>query len=336
MATLVDKLKKINIVDFCEENGINIKQDSKDYFRLVENDSCVVNQRKNVFSWNSRSKSGDIIDFVQAYYECDFKEAKQKLLEKEYEPHVYVEREKKDFAYDSTKERPVNEARNYLVNERNINPKIVDPLVEKGLIRQDDRKNVLFCWADSEKIVGVTEQGTSKFFDKKSEEMKSWKKIQADGKEDFGFNVKVGKPDNVYFFESEIDKLSYMTLYPQKMNNAHFISMNGVKPQTVVNVLNENYSQTGEIPKSVTICTDNDKAGRNFFDEYFKDKGIGVRGTENYVEFKKDLPKKEGADWNDVLRTKIKSKVMSLSKKDLSMIIPKNINEAPKKQLEMS
>ena len=33
---------------------IALKQDSREYYRLADHDSCVISDRKNLFKWNSR------------------------------------------------------------------------------------------------------------------------------------------------------------------------------------------------------------------------------------------------------------------------------------------
>ncbi|HGC6071026.1 TPA: hypothetical protein ACIZEU_003524, partial [Enterococcus faecium] len=97
----------------------------------------------------------------------------------------------------------------------------------KGLIKQDKKGNVLFLWKKDQEIVGCTEQGTRKFFHEGKQKDVTWKKIQENSKEYSGFNVTFGQPDKMYFFESEIDLMSYITQKPEKAENATFVSMNG-------------------------------------------------------------------------------------------------------------
>jgi len=180
MTSKLEKIRNINIVNFCRENNIELNQDSKEYYRLTEHDSCVINDNKNVFIWNSKGKGGNIISFVQMYYNCDFKEAIKKLSDREYELFNNTQVVKqKDYCYDNSKERPVVEARSYLIEERSNNPNIVSYFIKKGLIRQDDKKNVLFVWKDSnDKIIGCSEQGTRTFYNQKKINIKYGKKYK--------------------------------------------------------------------------------------------------------------------------------------------------------------
>lgn len=317
------KLKQIRIVDFCHENGIPLKKDSRDYYRLEEHDSLVINDKKNVFKWNSRNVGGDTIDFVKVYYECNFKEAVSKLQNSEYELHD-IERAnevREPYKYDPSKEKEIGKARDYLVNERKIAPGIVDKLIDHKLIREDKRNNALFVWANKGRIVGCTEQGTKKYFDNKKEEMRSWKKIHADSKENDGFTITIGEPKNIYFYESEIDMLSYMTLKPEKLNNAKLVSMNGLKKETLKTVLMENYEETESIPESITVCVDNDEAGLKFIEDEVIGKKFG--NIDNYIELQSDLPAVKGHDWNDTLVEKSKPMSHNLTKEQVLNIMNK-------------
>lgn len=314
------ELKKIRIVDFCNQNGIDIKQDSREYYRLVDHDSLVISDRKNLFKWNSRNKGGDIFDFVQAYYNCSFKEAKQKLMDNEYEVHEYVPKPKNEpFIYEQQNEVAVSTAKEYLVNNRRINEKLVDDLIASGSIRQDNKGNVLFVWKDkSDEIVGCTEQGTRAYLNEK-QKVVTWKKIQENSKEDSGFKVSYGEPKDIYFFESEIDLMSYITQKPEKAHNATFVSMNGLKIVTVLKGATEHYNDHQSLPENIYICVDNDNAGRTFTETELEGKSIG-RADIGYTKIKTDLPKIEGFDWNDNL-AKGKNIIEEMNSTDLSKII---------------
>lgn len=319
----IQELKKIRIVDFCNQNGIALKQDSREYYRLVDHDSCVISDRKNLFKWNSRDVGGDIFNFVQAYYDCSFAEAKKKLQSNdfEYEEHKYVPKTKEPFQYHEEKEVPISKARDYLIKERRLSETLVDDFISRGLIKQDNHSNVLFIWKDKDKVVGCTEQGTKQFSVQKNDgiKMRYWKKIQKNSKEFGGFRVSFGEPKNMYFFESEIDLMSYITQKPEKANNATFVSMNGLKVGNVLHAVTDYFKEFNELPDTTYICVDNDKAGRTFISTEFEGKGIGKEGL-GYSEVKADLPKKEGFDWNDNL-IKGKEIIDDMNPKDLAKLV---------------
>ncbi len=84
--------------------------------------------------------------------------------------------------------------------------------------------------------------------------LKSYKGV-SQGTTDSYFQYDRGIPDKAYVFESSIDLMSFMQLYP-KENNCKFVAMAGLKPTVVEDLLNKNLT--------VILCVDNDSAGSKF------------------------------------------------------------------------
>lgn len=309
---MIKQAENVDIVNYCEANGISLKRDSERYYRLSDHNSCVIDRRKNTFYWNSRSLGGNVITFVREVDEVGFKEAMQKLLDEKqnYQQSNQVEYVIEPYEYDSSKESDdFSKARNYLVNERKIDAGIVDDLNEKGLIKQDKRNNVLFLWKDYDLVMGANEQGTirsDKF------QRGSWKSTQKNSTSNCGFNVTYGEPKNLKFFESSIDALSYMSLNKDKLSDTQFVSMEGLKPTVVFNYLVKAQEELNDAPDSVSICVDNDKAGKEFaekFNQYIVKKKDGTK-----YEISIDLPEvSEGKDWNEQLKKKSAEKEVAPS-----------------------
>lgn len=241
-------------------------------------------------------------------------------MDSEYEIHEFVEKPKNEpFTYYENNEVEILVAKNYLIENRKISTEIVEDLIERDLIKQDKRGNVLFLWKEKENVVGCTEQGTRPYYSKDKEKNITWKKIQENSKEYSGFKLDYGKPKDIYFFESEIDILSYITQKPEKAKDSSFISMNGLKLGTVLHATTAHYNEHGVLPENIYMCVDNDDAGRTFLETEFDGKGIGGSGI-GHVEIKKEQPFKNGFDWNDNL-TKGSEIINSMSASDLSNIL---------------
>lgn len=301
---VIKKVTAIDIIDYCDQNNIDVKSDNERYYRLVEHDSCVIDRRKNVFYWNSRGKGGNIINFVQEVEETNFKGAMKRLLEEEndYKTNDSVEYVVEPYEYSPEREvQQFDKARAYLINERKIDADIVDDLHKKGLIKQDKYNNVLFLWKDHENIMGCSEQGTVK-----SDKFKrgSWKFIQKNSTANYGFNVKYGEPRNLKFFEASIDLLSYATLNKEKLKDTHLISMEGLKHNTVFNYMVKAKQQLNDMPDSISLCVDNDKGGKNFLKKF---EMIQVKRKDGSTyDFEAELPKDK--DWNDQLKLEVKKR----------------------------
>lgn len=105
-------------------------------------------------------------------------------------------------------------------------------------------------------------------------------KIASGVPENRGFSVTFGKPENLFVFESSIDALSYASIY--QPINSRFISMNGLKENTMYQAMKDIYDDTGKLPENVVLCVDNDKAGRRFVSEKSASVQIGNQETTTY------------------------------------------------------
>lgn len=205
------KAKEVDLLSYLEAKGERFKKEGN-YYRHVDHDSLVI--RGNMYAWNSRGEKGyGAINFAQMFYNMSFVEAVQDLNADNYQTIDHTKedyvRDKQPFRYPSQYEvNDKSDIRNYLTNERKIDPRLVNWLIQKELIAQDRKKNVVFKWREKGgqgKVVGAERQGTIKTDNKRG----SFKQILKNGKEHSGFTVDVGRPDTIYFFESPIDLLSY-------------------------------------------------------------------------------------------------------------------------------
>lgn len=317
----IEKAASLDIVDYCIQNDIPVKSDSERYYRLTEHDSLIIDRKKNQFYWNSRGVNGNIINFVQEVEGASFPGAMQRLLdgEKDYEKSSDVTFVSEPYDYEQFAHKEVDRfdrAKEYLVKDRKIDPEVVDALHNKGLIKQDKYNNVLFLWKDREtgEVMGGSEQGVVKSGKYKRG---AWKSIQKNSTANYGFNVLNGEPRNLKFFESDVDLLSYATLHKQNLKDTHLVSMEGLKPQVIFNYYMKSQERIGDVPDSLSLCVDNDKAGKAFVERL-----IHFRYEKNdgsIVGFKPEYPKApEGEqkwDWNDECKRVAKQQEQVQSRK---------------------
>ncbi|MGE7869333.1 DUF3991 domain-containing protein [Bacillus paramycoides] len=299
----IEKAAALDIVDYCMQNDIPVKCDSERYYRLADHDSLIIDRKKNQFYWNSKGVNGNAINFVQEVEGASFPGAMQRLLdgEKDYEKASEVTFVVEPYEYSPEKEVPrFDRAKDYLVQDRKIDPQIVNALHERGIIKQDKYNNVLFLWKDREngEVMGCSEQGVVQ-----SDKYKrgTWKMIQKNSTPNYGFNVLNGEPRNLKFFESSVDLLSYASLHKNALKDTHLVSMEGLKPQVVFNYYMKSSERIGDVPDSLSLCVDNDKAGKAFVERL-----IHFRYEKNdgsIVAFKPEHPKSPSEeqkwDWND-------------------------------------
>lgn len=119
--------------------------------------------------------------------------------------------------------------------------------------------------------------------------------------------VKFPNPQGAYVFESAIDMMSFMHLYPNA-KNCEFVSMGGLKPSVVETLL--------ERGLKVALCVDNDEKGK-LFCEGFGDRCMTFtechkHGVKDFNELLQKLnPKKnfsdtvkKFSDWSDRVQEK--------------------------------
>ena len=157
---------------------------------------------------------------------------------------------------------------------------MISELMKSGKIAQEQKTgNVVFKVTDeNNKVVGAEKVGTST--------LKKFKGIATGSAGGYGFEIRKGNGENLLFFESSIDLLSYLQM--KNPDNCRLVSMMGVKPSIVV----ETMKRYGISPENVFICSDNDKAGNEFFQ----------RLKTEFPQINRTKPDENFKDWNDMLR----------------------------------
>lgn len=312
----IKQANEINILDYLEKKGILTKNIGGGQFELIDHDSFKINADPsskdfNKFNWMSRGEGGfGPVGFAKVYFGMNFREAVRDVLENADE---MIERVKpiekrvnneKPYEYDkSYMTKDTRKIENYLVNERNINPDLVEALIDKGMIRQTQKfietsngksmevNNVAFMWQRHGKIIGHDERGIA--------EGSHFKKIASGVPENRGFSVTFGKPKNLFVFESNIDALSYASLYRTK--DSRFISMNGVeKTNTVYQAIKDIMDDTNEIPENIVLCLDNDKAGLETTKKLSVPLQLGEKTIEFYISQPPRFQKDRVVEKNDI------------------------------------
>lgn len=287
------KAKRIDLVEFCQKMGIPLIDERSSNPKLAEHDSLVFFPDSLDGQWYrfSTQEGGDSIAFVQYYYNVDFNAAMDMLLDSEAKEIVELpESEKnKPFVYSKDYEAlDTSAAKKYLCDQRKIDPQIVDLFIKIGLIKQDNRNNVVFKWVENNKIIGSNRQGTAPT----KEGERSWKKTDKNSLGDGGFNLKIGTPKTLRFFESAIDMLSYMSMNKGLLKNTWFISMEGLKKVILPHYLSEAMKELEDPPK-IIFCIDNDKAGHKYAEDM-----LVMNSPYIFVE-----QPKNHKDWNDQLKS---------------------------------
>ncbi|MGW9103207.1 toprim domain-containing protein [Priestia megaterium] len=296
------KAREVDLLSYLEAKGETFVKEGK-YYRHTEHDSLLI--KGNMYAWNSRNETGyGAISFAQMYYGMSFPQAVLDINKGDYKEvsHSHeqpsVSTSKEPFRYPKELEvQDQTKAKEYLIKERHIDPRLVHWLFQKDLIAQDKRNNVVFKWREQGgkgKVIGADRQGTVTMKNKRG----SFKQVLPNDNPHTGFSVDVGKPMSIHFFESPIDLLSYWSIQEKQLQNTRLISMNGLKPKTVA----QSYlaaRREGLPVKELVLAVDNDQGGKEFIEK--------MNQIVNADLIKGALPT-IGKDWNDELKKEAKEK----------------------------
>ena len=245
-------------------------------YRHAEHESLVFTG--NAYYWNSRKEHGNAIDFLQRFYELDFKAAVAELSGTEKNITAAPpapEPAMPEIEYAQDMERVTD----YLTKQRGLSELLIKKLVYDRLLFQEaGTNNAVFPIYEQHKMVGAEIVGTMP--------QQRFKGIKTGSKYGCGYNLTYGD-ETAYalFFESAIDLLSFIDLSRMRgkdLAGCRLTSMMGLKE----NIVNHTLQALPEGTQPV-LCVDNDEAGHNFI------KAMGLKAR---------LPAPAYKDWNDQLR----------------------------------
>lgn len=267
----IKQAQAVDIVDYCAQNGYDLERVGNRYWRGVEHDSLVIDRTKNTFEWYSTGQYGNAINFVQTFFGQDFRGAVQSLLAGGYAPaDVRAQAEApQPFRYNILHDKQTADVEHYLCDVRGIDRRIVQTLLDKNLLKQDVRQNAVFVWGLSGQRVGAELQGTREIDDGRYGHRTTFKQIYPNSEANYGFNLSIGTPKQLYLFESPIDLLSYWSMHLD-LNDCRLASMSGLKPVTVEKLIENTGQLYGTTPKDVLLGVDNDRHGQAFLDRLSK------------------------------------------------------------------
>lgn len=295
MKTDLEGIKKINITEYARQMGFTpVKIGS--YYTLKEHDSVRIDPRKNIFFRNSTGDRGTVIDFVMAFKGVSCGEAIKLLCDEIELPKVYKEQnsvpQKKKELTLPAKARNMKNAFAYLVKTRCINQKIVQEMVDRDMLYQDERNNCVFVSRNENgKSVFATVRGTNT--DKK------W--VGDVSGCDYSHSFFIDNCSrNLIVTESVIDAMSMMDIKEQKGENHqeyNYLSVSGLGKSR--EALGYHLGKT--LYDIVFLAFDNDDKGREIAKEMKKyiesinqDISVSMLIPEATKDWNEELQKEKG------------------------------------------
>lgn len=174
------------------------------------------------FNWNRACGGGGAIDLVIHLYGLDFKAALAWLSARfpnaqptSWSPPVPSAK----FSQPTACPDALPGVKQYLLNQRQLTPSVVDPLIRFGNLYADHHANAVFLLRDSHNAaVGAELRGTSP---------RSWRGMAPGSRKNLGyFSVRSTRIDAIVLCESAIDAISCLILQPHRC----CISTAGARP----------------------------------------------------------------------------------------------------------
>lgn len=239
----IDRANQVNLEQFLRSQGEQLIKSGNEY-RWKRHDSLTV--RENKWFRHSQSKGGYPIDFVMEFFEKTFPEAVQMLIGEDAAEMTVEPVQRSEFRLPPRCKSNTRIVK-YLTEERKLPLDLVEAFIADGLIYEDAKHhNVVFVGKDGKGVPRYAHcRGTAEKF-----------RMDVTGSDkSYGFCYR-GKGKELFVFESPIDLLSHIALYPAGWRNQSYLSLGGVSPKALEYFLSERTDI-----ESIFIATDNDEAG---------------------------------------------------------------------------
>ena len=265
---LTDAIKeKISIVDYAERIGLTPVRHSDNRYTLKEHESCVIHEQDHWFVWNSGQVGGSVIDFAMTFgglsKDAAIEELKRLLNDTDYSvqrssrpPPRLKTNAPAPVTFPPAVDGPYKRVFAYLAKTRCIEPAIINDMIQRKFLYEDDHHNCVF--------IGRDYDGVAKYGFKRGTSTEKPFRGELLGTNEF--NKQVGlhvdnHADKLFVSEAAIDNLSIMTLLHRNGRDPrgyNYLSLGG----TYVDVLKYHITRPENSGiKGIYIATDNDPAG---------------------------------------------------------------------------
>lgn len=276
-----ERARKIDVATFLLSQGEKIKKSGTEYVWM--DGSGKVTLRNNLWYHHYQQEGGDIIDFVQKYYNKTYVEAVAFLLNQSYENLPELQKSEKEYKSFQLPNRSsqIDRLLSYLLYNRAIDKDVLYTFLRNGMIYLSaPHQNVVF--------VGYDLHRQPRHAHMRSTGIKSsYKKNIMGSQAEYSFHW-YGKGNEIYLFEAPIDMLSFISMHKENWKDKNYAASCSVSDRVLFQCLKDNPNI-----KKVYLCFDNDEAGR------IANKRIAEKLKIKHIEYEILVPKFK--DWNEDL-----------------------------------
>ena len=245
-----EQARRTDLANFLIGQGVKVKKSGSEYEWLDGSQKVTI--RGHLWYHQYEQKGGDAVGFVRRFYNKDYAEAVEMLLNGiggQIITSPPIEKEHKLFELPPRNDR-MSRVFSYLLLTRGIDKDVLFEFVRKKMIYESAYyHNAVFVGYDLNGILRhAHKRGTVT--------SNSYKGNVAGSQPEFSFHWH-GTSDKIFLFEAPIDMLSFISMHKENWKNHSYAASCSVSDRVLFQCLKDNPNI-----KNVFLCFDNDEAGQ--------------------------------------------------------------------------
>ena len=245
-----EQARRTDLANFLVSRGEKVKKSGSEYEWLDGSQKVTI--RGHLWYHQYEQKGGDAIDFIRKFYNKDYAEAVEMLLNNcggQIITSPPIEKERKPFELPPRNDR-MSRVFSYLLLTRGIDKDVLFEFVRRKMIYESaNYHNAVF--------VGYDSSGKPRHANKRGTVTNNpYKGNVAGSQPEYSFHFN-GTSEKLFLFEAPIDMLSYISMHKENWKNHSYAASCSVSDRVLFQCLNDNPNI-----KNVFLCFDNDEAGQ--------------------------------------------------------------------------
>lgn len=274
-----EQARRTDLANFLISHGEKVRESGSEYEWLDGSQKVTI--RGHLWYHQYKLKGGDAVDFVRRFYNKDYAEAVEMLLNNcggQIITSPPIEKSHKPFQLPPRNDR-MSRLFSYLLFTRGIDKDVLYEFVRRKMIYESaDYHNAVF--------IGYDLNGNPRNAHKRGTATSNpYKGNVAGSQPEFSFHWH-GKSDRLYLFEAPIDMLSFISMHKENWKSHSYGASCSVSDRVLFQCLQDNPNI-----KNVFLCFDNDETGQT------ANKRIAEK--LNSMNIKNEILIPNHKDWNE-------------------------------------
>ena len=245
-----EQARRTDLANFLISHGEKVRKSGSEYEWLDGSQKVTI--RGHLWYHQYEQKGGDAVDFVRRFYNKDYAEAVEMLLNNCDGQIVNLqttEREQKPFILPPRNDR-MSRVFSYLLLTRGIDKDVLFEFVKNKMIYES-------AYYHNAVFVGYDSSGKPRHAHKRGTVTSNpYKGNVAGSQPEYSFHFN-GTSDKMFLFEAPIDMLSYISMHKENWQEHSYAASCSVSDRVLFQCLKDNPNI-----KNVYLCFDNDEAGQ--------------------------------------------------------------------------